>query len=423
MKIRFISILLALIIAIVSLTSCTVKQEIAFGDIDGDNIVSIGDVKTIMSIGTMRYNGEYNFNSADVNGDGKITAYDAYLATKVMSKLVTLIEPEPEPETTIAPAIDNIQAYDKDSGDAVPVVGQTGNFSVISNQKMYIYPDMSEVMKIRNTFVIVTFGWGHGVGMSQHGAVGLARAGYSYIQILKHYYNGVVLMKERPPETVRCGSKYVKTEEMLARIVQQEISGITRQNDAYDINALKAQAVAAYTNMKYSDYSVSGCSYVSNYDRCRDDVKAVAKEMAGQFMMYNNNVIYAYYAACSGGVAAKYEQIWGPTNKDMSYLTNCASYYDVYTSDYVKAEVFTPEEMKAYIKSYDSSINLSNNPADWIKILQHDDAVNEQIGYVSRMQIGDRTLDYGAGMRFRDYVLDYAIKSPCFAIVYNGQYL
>jgi stage II sporulation protein D len=34
-------------------------------------------------------------------------------------------------------------------------------------------------------------GWGHGVGLSQLGAEGLARQGYSYLDILHHYYTGV----------------------------------------------------------------------------------------------------------------------------------------------------------------------------------------------------------------------------------------
>ena len=42
--------------------------------------------------------------------------------------------------------------------------------------------------------VLVTFngsGWGHGVGMSQHGAKGMAEKGYSYYDILNFYYTGV----------------------------------------------------------------------------------------------------------------------------------------------------------------------------------------------------------------------------------------
>lgn len=38
---------------------------------------------------------------------------------------------------------------------------------------------------------ITTKGYGHGVGMSQYGAYGMAKAGYQYDEILKHYYQGV----------------------------------------------------------------------------------------------------------------------------------------------------------------------------------------------------------------------------------------
>ena len=39
-------------------------------------------------------------------------------------------------------------------------------------------------------FTFTTYGWGHGVGMSQWGACMYARNGYSYDQILRHYYPG-----------------------------------------------------------------------------------------------------------------------------------------------------------------------------------------------------------------------------------------
>ncbi len=38
-------------------------------------------------------------------------------------------------------------------------------------------------------------GWGHGVGMCQYGAYGLAKMGQKYDQIVKHYYTGVDLTK------------------------------------------------------------------------------------------------------------------------------------------------------------------------------------------------------------------------------------
>jgi len=44
-------------------------------------------------------------------------------------------------------------------------------------------------------FVFTGKGWGHGVGLCQAGALGMARAGARYAQILTHYYTGVTLQK------------------------------------------------------------------------------------------------------------------------------------------------------------------------------------------------------------------------------------
>ena len=415
-------VLIPLLIAVpvISVTSgyklpVTVKKA----DMNGDGIISSSDIITIMNMSSGLENSfSYDeFIKADMNCDGTITAADAYLANDRISASV-IIKYEEETQPAAQPLVDTFA-----SSQTVPVVNSDGAYNVISNQKMYIYPDMSQVMAMRDTFIIISFGWGHGVGMSQWGAVGLARAGYSYVQIVQHYYRGVSIMKEHYPDTVRCAGRDVDTVEMLARIVQQEISGITRKNDYYDMNALRAQAVAAYTNMKFSGYSVSGCSYVNSYSACRDDVKAVAREIAGQYLLYNGKVPYAYYSACSAGVAATYQDVWGSTGRDMSYLYDTASYYDCYTNGYIEAMAYTPTAIREYIQKYDPSIILPEDPSQWIRILSHDDSVNENIGYVSAMQIGNRTFNEAAGMTFRDKIMKYNVKSPCFAIIYNGQYL
>ncbi len=421
-KIGRILVLIPLLIAIpaISVTSgyklpVTVKKA----DMNSDGIISSSDILSIMNMSSglvtdITYD---DFIKADMNGDGTVTAADAYLANGNISASV-IIRHEEETQPTTEPLVDTFA-----SSQTVPVVSENGAYNVISNQKMYIYPDLSQVMSMRDSFIIISFGWGHGVGMSQWGAVGLARAGYSYIQIVQHYYRGVSIMKEHYPETVRCAGRDVDTVEMLARIVQQEISGITKRNDYYDMNALRAQAVAAYTNMKFSGYSVSGCSYVNSYSACRDDVKAVAREIAGQYLLYNGKVPYAYYSACSAGVAATYQEVWGSTGRDMSYLYDTASYYDCYTNGYIEATAYTPSAIKDYILRYDPSIVLPEDPSQWIQILRHDDSVNENIGYVSAMQIGNRTFSEAAGMTFRDKIMRYNVKSPCFTIIYNGQYL
>lgn len=45
------------------------------------------------------------------------------------------------------------------------------------------------------TFIFNGKGYGHGVGMSQYGAMEMAKLGYNYEDIIKHYYTGVDIIK------------------------------------------------------------------------------------------------------------------------------------------------------------------------------------------------------------------------------------
>ena len=47
----------------------------------------------------------------------------------------------------------------------------------------------------KNGIVFKSVGYGHGVGMCQYGADGMARQGYTYQQILRHYYQGIQFCK------------------------------------------------------------------------------------------------------------------------------------------------------------------------------------------------------------------------------------
>ncbi|MFQ3637451.1 MAG: sporulation protein, partial [Cyanobacteriota bacterium] len=40
-------------------------------------------------------------------------------------------------------------------------------------------------------------GFGHGIGMSQYGAFGMAAQGFSYRDIVAHYYRGAILSRIR----------------------------------------------------------------------------------------------------------------------------------------------------------------------------------------------------------------------------------
>ena len=52
-----------------------------------------------------------------------------------------------------------------------------------------------EINQIGSNVVINTKGYGHGVGMSQYGALAMAKKGYKYDEILKYYYQNIQIEK------------------------------------------------------------------------------------------------------------------------------------------------------------------------------------------------------------------------------------
>lgn len=73
------------------------------------------------------------------------------------------------------------------------------------NGKLFSGDEVQYLLGLRSTFFTIiqngnnitvnTKGYGHGVGMSQYGAQGMALNGYKYDEILKYYYQGVEIKK------------------------------------------------------------------------------------------------------------------------------------------------------------------------------------------------------------------------------------
>lgn len=96
--------------------------------------------------------------------------------------------------------IDTIEITKKDTHGRVQEVS--------INDTIYTGVEFRNLLGLRSTdfdisiengiVTFVTRGYGHGVGMSQYGANGMANAGYSYKDILLHYYQGVTLSTYHP---------------------------------------------------------------------------------------------------------------------------------------------------------------------------------------------------------------------------------
>ena len=101
--------------------------------------------------------------------------------------------------------IKGIRVYDRDrSGrairlqfttDAGPFVAQTSDlrkvFGTYDVRSTYI----TRISPQNGGYEFYGKGWGHGVGMCQDGAKGMALSGKNYKRILRHYYPGALIEK------------------------------------------------------------------------------------------------------------------------------------------------------------------------------------------------------------------------------------
>jgi stage II sporulation protein D len=98
------------------------------------------------------------------------------------------------------------------------------------------------------TFVIRGHGWGHGLGMPQWGAYGMARKGFTYDKILAYYYRGTQLGQVTPTSVrVLLAVRRKVTVSSAAGLTVQDAAGTARQLPA-----------GSYT--VGPDYAVTGAS-------------------------------------------------------------------------------------------------------------------------------------------------------------------
>ena len=100
----------------------------------------------------------------------------------------------------------NIEVNDKTDFQILKVNDSNRVESIKVDNKIYSGINFRNLLGLRSTdfeikknddnLKIITKGYGHGVGLSQYGANGMAKNGYSYSNILKHYYKGVSINKK-----------------------------------------------------------------------------------------------------------------------------------------------------------------------------------------------------------------------------------
>ncbi len=269
------------------------------------------------------------------------------------------------------------------------------------------------------TFVFTVYGYGHGVGMSQNGASEYARRGWTYKQILLHYYNnpGISLVKDSNlPSTVTYNGNSYSLAEYLGKTAYAEVG------PSAPLESIKSQMVAIYTYAKRQNFKMttSNHAFRESYAGTSSSIENAIKATLGEYLAYYGSPAFTPYFSTAAGKTASSANAWGGSQNSYPYLAGGRTSPE---GDVKRTLTISSEELRKKVEAYnakvDSSkrITLQSDPAQWIKILEHDSARGSSCGYISSMKIGNQTM---RGNAFRLNIMGAAVlRSHCFTFTYT----
>ncbi len=269
----------------------------------------------------------------------------------------------------------------------------------------------------KGVFTFYVFGYGHGVGMSQVGANYLATQGWDAWQILAHYYydaseNTKIVSGDAYPAKIKYAGTEYNTRDFIASALESEMGG------SYQVEALKAQAVAIYTFAKYNGFNLGADATAFGKTPSQTVYSVVDDVMAGGYYIANgSDVAVTPFHAMSAGVTTSYYNVWGKgIGASVPYLSGGRkSYGDYLDANFKSTYTITSDDLKKLVKE-NAKIELSGDPSTWLGIITHDSAVRDDIGYVSSINVGGTIM---TGNDFRIKVMGGRIRSHCFAFTYT----
>lgn len=247
-------------------------------------------------------------------------------------------------------------------------------------------------------FAFTTYGWGHGVGLSQNGANAYAMySGWTYQDILFHYYPGTYLMNTGTggAETVTAGGLAGDALTIVSGIVYREIGS------SMSYEAIKAQAVAVYTYIKYHGDDAHDLRCKSNPP---ENVVSACREVLGEALYYDGEFAMTCFSASSGGASANCYDVF---TADIPYLRSVPSDYDASCDPhYGTITYYASSEVKRLVEAR-YGITLSDNPANWFQLTEGAG------GYISYVDIDNQITVKGY-----DFKLCLDLKSSNFDLYY-----
>ena len=234
-----------------------------------------------------------------------------------------------------------------------------------------------------------------------------------------HYYNspGISLVKDSNlPSKVTYNGKSYSLAEYLGKTAYAEVG------PSAPLESIKSQMVAIYTYAKRQNFKMttSNHAFRESYAGTSSSIENAIKATLGEYLAYYGSPAFTPYFSTAAGKTASSANVWGGSQSSYPYLAGGRTSPE---GNVKRTLTISSEELRKKVEAYnakvDSSkrITLQSNPAQWIKILEHDSARGSSCGYISSMRIGNQTM---RGNAFRLNIMGAAtLRSHCFTFTYT----
>ena len=200
---------------------------------------------------------------------------------------------------------------------------------------LYCVDDRTIDPGFRPAFAFFTFGIPHRVGMNQYGALGRAKAGQNYDQILRAYYN-FDGYQDSVSATIKVnnGNGINQGSVIWTGALEDYVKRIYEVPSSWPMESLKAQAIAArsyvlaVTNNGSNSICANQSCQVFKTDPKGGAWDQAVSETAGKVMVSGGQVVTAWYASTAGGYTYRSSDVgWQdrPWTKRMQDTTGAAN--------------------------------------------------------------------------------------------------
>ncbi|HEX2938656.1 MAG TPA: stage II sporulation protein D [Ruminiclostridium sp.] len=190
---------------------------------------------------------------------------------------------------------------------------------------------------------------------------------------------------------------------------------------SYNSEALKAQAVAAFTyccyqkeqggalittglSVAYLSRDEAKAKWGSAFNDLWGKIELAVSDVYGKALFYNGKVIEATFYDMSSGITESCKDVFG---QDQPYLVEVSSPGDTLQKDFISHAEFSLDDFKAKVKAFNPKPDFNGEPSSYLKVVSRSGAGGVMSADLCGKTVTGRDIRTLFGLRSTNFNLSY----------------